>query len=404
MREDRVIVVFRNDDPSGTSDAAHERRVVEVFKRYGVPQTLGVIPLCAVGPLHDPTARGEVSLGDNRGMVEWLRGYATASGSEIALHGFTHRTNRLSIPSRREYFEFRELGLGQQADWIARGAAILERTLGVRPCTFIPPWNRLDVNTVHACAKNGIAIISAGPFAPIQDGVVSFGTDCDLSDFPSLLAQALRSDRRVFLRVLYHSRSTRTPEELAALEHAVRLAVQTPQCQVLTIRETVRRFPDQVRLVNEAGRNIVSQTELRNSIRARVVVYRRVAQRFGLARKLEALYCQAKDDYCCGDYQRVQGISTKLDGLCVRVLVGGRASAALLAFASMFVLAGACWGLAAPARAVWYGAAELGLVVLGLAAQRGATAVDTKRELRFATLCALIAAAGGLGAAELLFR
>ena len=49
MPEPRILVCFRNDDLSATSSVEHESRVLEVFDRYSVRQSIGVIPLQHIG-------------------------------------------------------------------------------------------------------------------------------------------------------------------------------------------------------------------------------------------------------------------------------------------------------------------------------------------------------------------
>ena len=188
-----VIVVFRNDDPSARSEVTHEARVAAVFERYGVCQTLGVIPCCALGSHHDSTGAGEVEIGGNDEMVAFLRGYAERSGSEIAMHGYSHRANRFSIRRRREFAELRGLGLAEQEDKIRRGTELLVEAFGIRPATFIPPWNRLDANTLEGCARVGYRVVSAGAYTPTWGDMVSIGSNADLTTFPSLLDRALRS-------------------------------------------------------------------------------------------------------------------------------------------------------------------------------------------------------------------
>jgi len=100
------MVIFRNDDPSATSDVGHERRIADVFERYGVPQVLGVSPNCAAYYWSNSRGTRNVPLSDNPRMVEFLRYDAARWGSEIALHGLTNRTNHLRRPNHRGHFEF----------------------------------------------------------------------------------------------------------------------------------------------------------------------------------------------------------------------------------------------------------------------------------------------------------
>jgi hypothetical protein len=206
-----VLVVFRNDDLAGASDLEHELRLAAIFERYKVPQTLGVIPYCATDSYRNPHGTAHVRLDERPAIVDFLKAYVARSGSEIALHGFHHRTNRLSRPAKREFFEFRGIGYQEQHDLLRRGTEMVEQSLGVRPRTFIPPWNRLDADTVRALADLGYTIVSAGPFTEVPAGLASLGTDCALETFVPRLQQALASGRRIFLRIMFHSRTVTCP-------------------------------------------------------------------------------------------------------------------------------------------------------------------------------------------------
>ena len=175
-----IIVVFRNDDVSALSDVEHEGAVAEILGKYQCRQTIGVIPWCEMGNWHEPDSRGVMPLGANHALVDFLAQYISESDSEIALHGLTHRTNRFSCPMRREFFEFERLPIQEQVVMIARGTAEIARIFEVRPFTFIPPWNRLDRNTIIACLVSGYRVISAGPYAPTTGDLKSLGMNCNL--------------------------------------------------------------------------------------------------------------------------------------------------------------------------------------------------------------------------------
>jgi peptidoglycan/xylan/chitin deacetylase (PgdA/CDA1 family) len=396
----RIVVIFRNDDPSACSDANHERRVAAIFERYGVPQTIGVIPRHAADETHDPRGAAYRELGENPAMVDFLREYVARSGSEVALHGYTHRTNRRSQPSRREYFEFRRLSAETQAAMIRRGTEIIERELGVRPSTFIPPWNRLDRATLRACAQTGYKIVSAGLFTEPTDGLVTLGTNHSVEDLPGLLTASAGSDR-IVLMVLYHSRTTETPEEVAALERAVQAAATHPGCEVLTLAETVRRYPDVVRLANEAARNVAPQDEVFGSRRARATVYRRGLAKLRSGKRLEGLYKEACRFHEKGQYREACALTPQIERQCRRLVFSGRAAAAL---AGGFAGIGLCVVMAArpsPAKVAGYCLAGGLVLMLGALMRWRMTAEDSKREVWAAALTAWLGALAAASIGEL---
>ena len=398
---DRIIVVFRNDDPSAISEVEHERRICAMFERYGLPQVIGVIPNVALGQHRDPNALGERALETNSEIVALLRRHCDAVGSEIALHGFTHRTSPLSLPERREYFEFRDEDAFTQGRKLARGLDLIEKSLGMRPVTFIPPWNRMDGATVTACEQTGLSIVSAGPFAPVTAAVSSLGTDCDLFNFPAFFEQALASSHRVFLRILFHSCTTRTPEELAALERALQLA-SAPQCRVMTIAQVVREFPVEVAAVNEAGRNVIAQDMLHGSTRASADLCRRAAKALRRPDKLGDMLDQSERLYRAGRYNESAAMGVEIDRAALRLVMRWFFIMMGCGFLAGIVMSAALRPTDAVARlAAWAGMVG---VTAGLAEwlRHRATAPDTRRMLRTSGWSVILGLNGAFVFAELL--
>lgn len=377
----RIIVSFRNDDPSASSNVEHERRIAGLFERYGIPQTIGVIPLCPGRTRHNPYDDIAIPLGSNPEMVAFLRDYVARSGSEIALHGYTHRSNLLSRPSRREYFEFRRLSLSEQSERIRRGIELVENTLGVRPVTFIPPWNRLDMNTIHACAANGIHVVSSGGYSPTVEDIVSYGTNCGTDDLPDLIRQARRRKGQVFLNVLYHSPTTRSDEEIAMLERALESVAGCEDCQALTLREAVQRHREALEIVNEAAINVANQDELFGSIRARAAVYRKLAVAARIPLELQRAYERARILFQDADYEAARGLSREIEKGSRRLVFRSRALVVVTGMASAMAVEGLFAALALEGSTFVHAAAAFSGISAGALAAWHATAPDTKREM-----------------------
>ena len=399
--KERIIVVFRNDDPSACSDVEHERQVTDMFDRYGLCQTLGVIPLQCEGRLTDWTVRRQVPLYENPKMVEFLSEYAARSGSEIALHGYTHKLNRLSCPSRREHFEFEGLDIDEQEEMIARGTEMLVESFGTKPCTFIPPWNRLDRNTVLACTRQGYKIISSGPFTPVEDAIVSLGMNCELGTFPSLFEKAQTTGRLLVLVINYHSRYLTGEKELASLEKALSMCACSPTTEVLTLAETVRLYPEIVLKRNEAAMNVVPQWQVPETERSRVVVYRRALRGLGIRHKLEQTYPAAHSLYWQGRYQEAHDLSPLIDRLCKQLQMSGR----FTAFASSAAIGVLIWAISSrfhsSNRIYWYLGVCFFIAFLGASLRWRLTNKDVRRETLLATLSGITGAICGIGTGEL---
>lgn len=377
----RIAVVFRNDDLSALSDLRHEEQIFQLFERFGVPQTLGVIPMVSVSDLHCPIGAEEEPLTREHPVAAFLRGYMSRSGSEIALHGYTHRTGRRSIPARREYFEFRKLSVQDQESLLRKGIVILEHALGVRPTTFIPPWNRLDDTTVAACLRVGFKAISAGPFVPTPDGLVSFGANIDLAGFPQALASARRSGAgRLFLNVLFHSRFLRTGQERDLLARNLEMLRLDPECEALTVAQVAARMPDELELLNQAARNAVPLHQVSGSVRAKAWLYVRGIPAVGNHSGLNRLQQIAQALFRRGDYASCVGFAKPIDQKCLAVLWGARASLFLggcLAGGMVTVLLAPICPMCQP----WLGLIPTAVLVGGVVVSGRATADDTRHEM-----------------------
>lgn len=376
----KVLVAFRNDDLSARSDADHERLVAQLFLAEGIPQTLAIVPEVTDGDFHDPSASRTIGLWDNRELVRLLLDCASRAGWELAMHGLTHRPNRTSMPGRDEFTEFRGLSADQQQAMIERGTSSLYRTLGVRPTTFVPPWNLLDANTIRACVINGYRTVSSGPYAPPDPALACVGTNCTLGEFPEALRHARSAGGPAVLVVCYHSRTLRTAAELAQLAGALSLVRDNPGCHVLTLADLARRLGNLAFTYNQAGMNIAPQHELAGTFRAKAAIYQRAARRVGMGRPLDRAYAQATWHYRRGEYAAAAGLCDRITCLCrsliTRCHVAVAASGVALGLLTTFVaiaLASSAWvGIAAGVFA--------GIAVAGLVLRHRATADQTRFE------------------------
>lgn len=315
----RIIAVFRNDDPSALMDLEHERRIFELFEHYGVPQTLAVIPRVTRGRMRDPQPCGEAPLLPDSPATRFLLAHIHRTGAEIALHGLTHRTHARSQPARREFFEFRQLSAEEQLNRLQQGIEILQQALGAKPVTFVPPWNRLDDNTISACAQVGLRIVSAGPHTKVSDDMIAFGCNTSIADFAAMFARAKAGKELTFLHVLFHSRTVVTDDERNKLEECLRLVTQDSECQAMTIAQAVETFPTQIRIFNEAGKAAVHGYQLPGSKRARSHIYHRPLALLGYdvetgadAKRAKAFYNEGLYAKCCAALKAMEQQSGRM--------------------------------------------------------------------------------------------
>ncbi len=393
--EKNIIVVFRNDDISALSDIEHEKHILEIFEEYRIPQTIGVIPLFTVNSEQDPRGNSFISLRENLGVVDFIRKCVDKYGSEIALHGYRHQTNQFGRPWRREYFEFKALPLQEQEERIRKGTEIIFETLNICPQTFIPPWDRLDVNTLLACRKNGYKIVSAGFFTPVLDELISFGANCDIANFPSIVRQVEGYRNRVFLCVNYHSGKIRREREFQLLKKVVSLAAETPGCEVVTISEAVDRFPNEIRLLNEAGKNIASQETVFDPVRGRAMIYRKIFAFLTQAKNLNSSRKRAKESYYQGMYDEVCKLSSFIDQESKNLILMSRVIASLIGFLSSILLLLLISWVAPFNQMLSWLITFLILILFWTGVWWYATSIETKNEIRYAGALSLMT--GGMG-------
>lgn len=399
ISEDRIVVVFRNDDPSAKSNLDHEREIFAIFERYGVPQTLGVIPAESLTDLHDPSGAGEEILLADSAHANFLKDYALRTGSEIALHGYNHRTNLYSLPRTKDYFEFNNLPLSEQERRIATGTRILEKALGIRPVTFIPPWNGLDQNTVIVCARNGYKVISAAPYVPSQDGILSFGANTDLASFEETFAEALKTERRVFLNINFHSRTIRTKEEKAHLEKVVKMVSQHPACKVQTVASAAAQFPEELKRLNQASFNLVPLHVVPGGMRPKTWAYFRIYQWINKKNRLGALWEDAQRYYWRGDYEACSGLTSAIDDECRKTTWMARVVGLGIGCAAGALAAGPHamnWLTSFPLKEL----VALSVLAVGWSASRRVITCSCRRELVALTILAALSVYGTATAIE----
>lgn len=153
-QEKMITVVFRFDDYSSRSSTDIEIKLIDAFQKYNACCTFGVIPFVCTGDVHDAHPQDVVPLTSMKADI--LKNAIKAGVLEVALHGYSHQTNR-----ERRFAEFSGLDYNDQVEKIAMGKNYLEEILGTQVTTFIPPWNAYDLNTIHALEKLGFKSISA---------------------------------------------------------------------------------------------------------------------------------------------------------------------------------------------------------------------------------------------------
>ena len=96
---------------------------------------------------------GEMPLGDNKPLVEWLKEKIKLGHVEIMLHGYSHRYKQISGYWIGEYGWKREQQLIEET---MRGKAYLEELLDVDIKVFVPPSNTISKVGIQAIRRAGL--------------------------------------------------------------------------------------------------------------------------------------------------------------------------------------------------------------------------------------------------------
>ena len=168
IEQKQIKVVFRFDDYSARSVTAMELRIIDAFRNNEASFTIGVIPFICAGEVRDPSPQDIVPLTTKKADI--LRAGYEDGILDIALHGYSHQTN-----NAKNLMEFSSLDYNIQIERLAKGKRFLEHVTGAPVTTFIPPWNRYDLNTLRALEELGFSTLSADDSGEVtEDTKINF--------------------------------------------------------------------------------------------------------------------------------------------------------------------------------------------------------------------------------------
>lgn len=249
--EDKTVVTFRYDDyhvfRTGSESVAKltvEKEMLEIFNKYDVPLTIGVIPRGEPIKFTDPyidallTERDKILKdGLDKGIIE------------IALHGWTHT----SVRNTGRHSEFDGLPFSVQFQKIKEGKKILEEAFGVPVVTFIPPWDSYDENTVKAVFQTGMKSISATKGQPTAYSTIRLLPHlCALTEINQAIKEVSSVNGVKFIIVLFHdstfseSGSKEAYTNLATLKKVVANVSKNPKLILMTLGEAATEFASEL--------------------------------------------------------------------------------------------------------------------------------------------------------------
>ncbi|SHE19499.1 DUF2334 domain-containing protein [methanotrophic endosymbiont of Bathymodiolus puteoserpentis (Logatchev)] len=153
-------IIFRYDDYSRNSNTDVERLLFDTIKNIGGGVLVGVIPF-PHAPYPEPDSIPKVAdLGEDK--VNLLKEYASQGVVEIAVHGYSHKSNATEGSNS----EFTGLSKNTQNLLLGNARAALEVTLGFSITSFIPPFNQYDLQTLQSLESTSYKLISAALGGP----------------------------------------------------------------------------------------------------------------------------------------------------------------------------------------------------------------------------------------------
>ena len=206
IEEKQINVVFRCDDYSAHSSNEMELRIIDAFRKNEAFITFGVIPFPGDGDCHDPSPQVTVPLTSKKGDI--LKQGFEDGILDIALHGYSHQTI-----NAKNFTEFSGLDYNTQIERLTNGKKFLEGVIDVPLTTFIPPWNKYDLNTLRALEVLGFSTLSANIIngEATEDSKLNFlPASCGLPRLrDAVKAARTSSDNQPLIVVLFHNHDFR---------------------------------------------------------------------------------------------------------------------------------------------------------------------------------------------------
>jgi peptidoglycan/xylan/chitin deacetylase (PgdA/CDA1 family) len=146
----KKYVIFRDDDAAPWNRLDTLKRINQIHIDKNIPVTLGIVP-------HPSLVKsGNLFYADSK-FFEYMKSISSNPLFEFAQHGYTHHDN--SGPPHQS--EFYGRSYSDQYQTIEKGQSDFINAFGVKPTTFIPPWNRGDNNTLKALKSLGFTEYSS---------------------------------------------------------------------------------------------------------------------------------------------------------------------------------------------------------------------------------------------------
>ena len=240
-----INIIFRFDDYSALSNIELENQIISTFKETNSTLTIGVIPFVCEGIKEKTYTQNSIPLTENK--LDILKKGINNGYIDVALHGNTHQT--INEFSRSEFIG---LHYEQQFIKIESGKLFLEEKLGTNINTFIPPWNRYDLNTLKVLEKLQYSTISAGTKCVANpDSKLNFlPNTCFIKDIELAIREAEQANcNHPIIVVLMHETDFKELNSLQGiidiplLNKLINLLKLKHNIQLLSISQAIDKIP-----------------------------------------------------------------------------------------------------------------------------------------------------------------
>lgn len=267
MAKPMITIILRNDDPCALSDSLKERRVLELFEKYGFAQVFSVIPNVTIDP-HNAEGRQFHRLDENKEMVALLQEYQQKGLIEFAQHGFTHQTNLVHPSKKTEildddyyqgfngrwlpfsptnpkwYSEFNGIKDEEKNKRISLGKKILEDVLKVDIKTFVFPWDSLDQASLDVLVENDFETVLCNN-SNLKAHQLNLFACChnDILTLPEFIKEMTACKHSVLTHVEYHAWML-SDSQIQELDNVLNEMACNKNVQIIVLSQLHRICPE----------------------------------------------------------------------------------------------------------------------------------------------------------------
>lgn len=252
-------IIIRNDDISALSSLDHEKRIFSIFKKYNIPQVIGVIPYVSE---NCSTCIGQNfhSIDSAPHIISYFSELRNNDLVEIGQHGYQHCSNYLHDMAYNNLSEFADLSYSEQYKKIYNGKIILESTFNQEVTIFLPPYNHYDKTTVNVLDNLGFLILSGGSGINDSCKLSIINRNASFSEVNEYLASD-KSGLPPYFFVMYHSYELKSDKDFQLLDSTLQSTINNPNIRFSTLTEFNNQYYKQIQEIESLNNKFKLQID-----------------------------------------------------------------------------------------------------------------------------------------------